>query len=85
LLGFLADDFTVHVVNPQRGLPIGATIRDVADDAAAAIAASFAAPVTVGGISPGGSSRNRWPSTIVTLWADCCCCRPRVDCPTKDD
>jgi pimeloyl-ACP methyl ester carboxylesterase len=51
----LARHFTVYAVNRKPGLPVGATIKDLADHYAEAIARQFPGPVLVHGISTGGS------------------------------
>jgi pimeloyl-ACP methyl ester carboxylesterase len=51
----LARHFTVYAVNRKPGLPVGATIKDLAGHYAEAIARQFPGPVLVHGISTGGS------------------------------
>jgi pimeloyl-ACP methyl ester carboxylesterase len=51
----LARHFTVYAVNRKPGLPAGSTIGDLADHYAEAIAREFPGPVSVEGISTGGS------------------------------
>jgi pimeloyl-ACP methyl ester carboxylesterase len=51
----LARHFTVYAVNRKPGLPVGATIKDLAGHYAEAIARQFPGPVLVQGISTGGS------------------------------
>jgi pimeloyl-ACP methyl ester carboxylesterase len=51
----LARHFTVYAVNRKPGLPVGATIKDLAGQYAEAIARQFPGPVLVHGISTGGS------------------------------
>lgn len=51
----LTSRFTVYVINRRPGLRAGATIRDLADDYACAIAHEFGGPVPVIGVSTGGS------------------------------
>ena len=51
----LARHFTIYAVNRKPGLPVGATIKDLAGHYAQAIARQFPGPVLVHGISTGGS------------------------------
>jgi pimeloyl-ACP methyl ester carboxylesterase len=51
----LARHCTVYAVNRKPGLPVGATIKDLAGHYAEAIARQFPGPVLVHGISTGGS------------------------------
>ena len=51
----LARHFTVYAVNRKPGLPVGATIKDLAGHYAEAVARQFPGPVLVHGISTGGS------------------------------
>jgi pimeloyl-ACP methyl ester carboxylesterase len=51
----LARHFTIYAVNRKPGLPVGATIKDLAGHYAEAIAHQFPGPVLVHGISTGGS------------------------------
>jgi pimeloyl-ACP methyl ester carboxylesterase len=51
----LTRHFTVYAVNRKPGLPVGATIKDLAGHYAEAIARQFPGPVLVHGISTGGS------------------------------
>jgi pimeloyl-ACP methyl ester carboxylesterase len=51
----LARHFTIYAVNRKPGLPVGATIKDLAGHYAEAIARQFPGPVLVHGISTGGS------------------------------
>jgi pimeloyl-ACP methyl ester carboxylesterase len=51
----LARQFTVYAVNRKPGLPAGTTIGDLAGHYAEAIAHQFPGPVSVQGISTGGS------------------------------
>jgi pimeloyl-ACP methyl ester carboxylesterase len=51
----LARHFTVYAVNRKPGLPAGTTIGDLAGHYAEAIAHEFQGPVSVQGISTGGS------------------------------
>jgi hypothetical protein len=51
----MARHFTVYAVNRKPGLPAGSTIRDLAAHYAEAIAREFPGPVSVEGISTGGS------------------------------
>lgn len=53
--GFLKKDFTVYVLLRKPGLPIGYSLKDMADDYAAVIRQEFGAPVDVLGVSTGGS------------------------------
>jgi pimeloyl-ACP methyl ester carboxylesterase len=51
----LARHFTVYAVNRKPGLPAGSTVKDLAGHYAEAIAREFPEPVSVEGISTGGS------------------------------
>jgi pimeloyl-ACP methyl ester carboxylesterase len=51
----MARHFTVYAVNRKPGLPAGTTIKDLAGHYAEAIAHEFPGPVSVQGISTGGS------------------------------
>jgi pimeloyl-ACP methyl ester carboxylesterase len=51
----LAQHFTVYAVNRKPGLAAGTTIRDLAGHYAEAIAHEFQGPVSVQGVSTGGS------------------------------
>jgi pimeloyl-ACP methyl ester carboxylesterase len=51
----MARHFTVYAVNRKPGLPAGSTIKDLAGHYAEAIAREFPGPVSVEGISTGGS------------------------------
>jgi pimeloyl-ACP methyl ester carboxylesterase len=51
----LARHFTVYAVNRKPGLPVGATIKDLAGHYAQAIAHEFSDPVCIQGTSTGGS------------------------------
>jgi pimeloyl-ACP methyl ester carboxylesterase len=51
----LARYFTIYAVNRKPGLPVGTTIGDLAGHYAEAIAREFPGPVSVQGISTGGS------------------------------
>ena len=51
----LTRHFTIYAVNRKPGLPVGATIKDLAGHYAEAIARQFPGPVLVHGISTGGS------------------------------
>ncbi|MGW1738732.1 alpha/beta fold hydrolase [Nocardia sp. NPDC001965] len=50
----LTRHFRLHWINRREGLATGATVADLADDAAAAVRAGFAEPVDVLGYSLGG-------------------------------
>jgi len=51
----LQDDYTVYVVLRRPGLPLGYTLKDMADDYAAMIREEFGGPIDVIGVSTGGS------------------------------
>lgn len=51
----VARRFTVHLVQRRPGLPLGASMADIADDVARAARARFGGPVPVFGTSTGGS------------------------------
>jgi pimeloyl-ACP methyl ester carboxylesterase len=51
----MAKYFTVYAVNRKPGLPAGSTIKDLAGHYAEAIAREFPGPVSIEGISTGGS------------------------------
>ena len=46
---------TIYIVNRKSGMPIGYSMKDIADDYAAMIKAEFDGPVDVLGVSTGGS------------------------------
>jgi len=46
---------TIYIVNRKPGMPEGYSMKDIADDYAAMIAAEFGVPVDVLGVSTGGS------------------------------
>lgn len=52
---FLEEDYTVYLVLRKPGLPVGCSLRDMADDYAAMIREEFGGPLDVIGVSTGGS------------------------------
>jgi hypothetical protein len=76
----LARHFTVYAVNRKPGLPVGATIKDLAGHYAEAIARQFPGPVLVHGISTGGSIAQQFAIDHPSWCAGWCWPRPPAGC-----